>query len=432
MTNTKNTKRALLSSVLALVVCIAMLVGSTFAWFTDNATTSGNTIVSGKLDVALEMEENGAWVNAEGKTLKWITEDQVANVLWEPGCTYKLPKLRVVNNGNLALKYKVVISGLEGDTKLLDAIDFTGIPTENEYVELKNKGDNVEFQIEGHMKEEAGNEYMDLELSGISITVYATQLNYENDSYGPNYDEGLDVDVDDNGMFKTKNDVIYYYPENGGLVLYKVTDDYTEATLNIPEGVTAIGKAAFTVPTTLKKVVFPSTVTSIGYKPFKGSAVEEVVLNEGLTELPEYAFNNAANLKKVNIPSTVKKLNKQAFYACGLTEITIPASVEYIGQNAFASSPNLKTVTIEGKNVTIENNAFRGCSSLETVILLSDSVTLGSGMIFTNTESNNENPNNITVYVISDAVKQTLENNADFKPYFSLSDSDCCYSVRFF
>ena len=188
MTKTKNTKRALLSSVLALVVCIAMLVGSTFAWFTDNATTSGNTIISGKLDVALEMEENGAWVNAEGKTLKWITEDQVSNVLWEPGCTYKLPKLRVVNKGNLALKYTVAITGLTGDVKLLEAIDFTGIPVEDEYVNLLPEEEKV-FQIEGHMKEDAGNEYMDLELTGITITVNATQLNYENDSYGPDYDK---------------------------------------------------------------------------------------------------------------------------------------------------------------------------------------------------------------------------------------------------
>lgn len=45
--NSKSTKRALLVSALSLVVCLAMLVGTTFAWFTDTATTGVNKIVSG-------------------------------------------------------------------------------------------------------------------------------------------------------------------------------------------------------------------------------------------------------------------------------------------------------------------------------------------------------------------------------------------------
>ena len=193
MTNTKSTKRAFLSSVLALVVCIAMLVGSTFAWFTDSASTSGNTIVSGNLDVALEKnigtETEPNWVSAEGETLKWVTTDSVENVLWEPGCTYQLPKLRIKNNGNLALKYKVIITGITGDAELLEVIKFTGLPQgQEEYVSLL-PGNSNEFLIEGHMDEEAGNKYMNKTIDNISITVYATQLNYENDSYGPDYDK---------------------------------------------------------------------------------------------------------------------------------------------------------------------------------------------------------------------------------------------------
>ena len=115
----KNTKRSLLLSALALVICVTMLIGSTFAWFTDSASTAVNTIQSGKLDVVLEKfdEAKGEWVTAEGETLKWITTDAVDNVLWEPGCTYKLPLLRVRNAGNLALKYEVEITGLKGDAK---------------------------------------------------------------------------------------------------------------------------------------------------------------------------------------------------------------------------------------------------------------------------------------------------------------------------
>lgn len=199
----KNTKRSLLLSALALVICVAMLIGSTFAWFTDSASTAVNTIQSGKLDVVLEKfdEAKGEWVTAEGETLKWITTDAVDNVLWEPGCTYKLPLLRVRNAGNLALKYEVEITGLKGDAKLLEVIEFTGLPTDA----TLTAGAANEFQIEGHMAEEAGNEYQDLKIDNIAITVYATQLAYESDSYGPDYDEDA---VYYDALVKTEDELI--------------------------------------------------------------------------------------------------------------------------------------------------------------------------------------------------------------------------------
>ena len=128
MTNSKATKRALISSALAILMCVAMLIGTTFAWFTDTASTGVNKIQSGKLDVALEMSTDGVnWESAEGKTLTFKTKDNRAadKILWEPGCTYELPQLRVVNNGNLALKYKIQITGIQGDAKLNDVIDWT-------------------------------------------------------------------------------------------------------------------------------------------------------------------------------------------------------------------------------------------------------------------------------------------------------------------
>ena len=57
------TKRSLLASVLALAMCVTMLVGTTFAWFTDSASTSVNRIEAGKLNVALEMADG---LNADG------------------------------------------------------------------------------------------------------------------------------------------------------------------------------------------------------------------------------------------------------------------------------------------------------------------------------------------------------------------------------
>ena len=194
MTSSKSTKRALISSTLALLMCVAMLIGTTFAWFTDTASTAVNKIQSGKLDVALEMSTDGVnWESAEGQTLTFKTKDNRAadKILWEPGCTYELPQLRVVNNGNLALKYKIQITGIQGDAKLNDVIDWTindaAINLSEGHLIAGQTGDP--FTIKGHMQETANNDYQNLTIDGIGITVYATQDTVESDSYNNTYDE---------------------------------------------------------------------------------------------------------------------------------------------------------------------------------------------------------------------------------------------------
>ena len=197
MTNRKSTKRALLGSIMAMVLCLAMLVGATFAWFTDTASTGVNKIQAGKLDVALEMKEGDSWVSAEGKTLNWVKAAAGEQVLWEPGCTYTLPELRVVNNGNLALKYKLVISGIRGDAELNHVIDWAVTLDgaaytlgEEHHLAAKN-GETVDadvLTISGKMQESAGNDYMNKSIDGISITVVAAQDTVESDSFNNTYD----------------------------------------------------------------------------------------------------------------------------------------------------------------------------------------------------------------------------------------------------
>lgn len=192
MTSSKSTKRALLTSVLALLMCVTMLVGATFAWFTDTASTGVNKIQAGNLDVALEMKDGDNWVSAEGKTLTFKTKDNRAadQILWEPGCRYELPALRVVNKGNLALKYKIQITGIQGDAKLNDVIDWTindaPINLTEGHLAANAKGDS--FTIKGVMKTTAGNEYQGLSIDGIGITVYASQDTVESDSFNNQYD----------------------------------------------------------------------------------------------------------------------------------------------------------------------------------------------------------------------------------------------------
>ena len=217
MNNKRATKRALLTSVMALAMCVVMLVGTTFAWFTDTASTGVNKIQAGNLDIELEMKNaSGGWDKAEGKTLYFLQKQegqqvQSADILWEPGCRYELPELRIVNKGNLALKYKVSINGIKGDAKLNEAIDWT-ITYGNESDKLTDDINGFEykmlpkaagaadypsqtFTIKGTMKKEAGNEYQGLSIDGIGITVVATQYTYEYDSMDNLYDQDADATI---------------------------------------------------------------------------------------------------------------------------------------------------------------------------------------------------------------------------------------------
>ena len=117
MTNSKSTKRALLTSVLALLMCVTMLVGATFAWFTDTASTGVNKIQAGNLDLEVEYRTTA---DGEWKTLDNATDlFGAAGTLFEPGHT-RVVELKITNAGNLALKYKIgmnVVSETAGTNK---------------------------------------------------------------------------------------------------------------------------------------------------------------------------------------------------------------------------------------------------------------------------------------------------------------------------
>ena len=203
MSNKKATKRALLTSITALAMCVVMLVGTTFAWFTDTATANVNKIQAGNLDVALEMLDTAQnkWVTAEGKTLEFKKADAALSgekVLWEPGCRYELPALRVVNKGNLALKYKIQITGIQGNAKLNKVIDWTinDAPVNLTEGHLAANAEGDSFTIKGVMQTTAGNEYQGLSIDGIAITVFATQDTVEYDSFSNTYDENADMTPD--------------------------------------------------------------------------------------------------------------------------------------------------------------------------------------------------------------------------------------------
>ena len=211
MTKT-NSKKALLSSAFALVLSVAMLIGTTFAWFTDTASTGVNKIVSGNLKVDIIGENSDSHIEKLNFKKAAATDTEAgAAILWEPGCRYLTEGFRIANKGNLALKWKAQVNkgttaANEGNFDLLDVIDFylvtkaaDGTETETALDEftgnLKKTETSDVYYIKGVMQTTAGNDYQGLTLDGITITVVATQDTVENDSFNNQYDKDAEYPI---------------------------------------------------------------------------------------------------------------------------------------------------------------------------------------------------------------------------------------------
>ena len=220
MTKAKTTKRALLLSGFALLICVSMLIGSTFAWFTDDVVSANNIIKSGKLDVTMEWAngttdpDNTVWTDASTGPI--FTEEEI----WEPGYV-SVRHIKIANAGNLALKYQLHIVANGEVSKLADVIDVyyadpavqvadrTALTADNYLGTLSTvlanlsnsasgallagKSDTITIALK--MKESAGNEYQDLSIgSDFAIKLVATQLTSEKDSFDDQYDKMATVD----------------------------------------------------------------------------------------------------------------------------------------------------------------------------------------------------------------------------------------------
>ena len=210
----KNTKKSLLMSAISLLLCISMLISSTFAWFTDSVTSAGNKIQSGTLKVDLELldEETSEWNSLKENRAPIFNYDK-----WEPGYV-DTKVLKVENEGSLALKWVAQFCSEQQLSILADVIDVYVCASESEigYPEDRNldgytcvgnlttfinsiekttrgtleAGEVAYLGIALKMREEAGNEYQNLSLGGaFDIRIYATQYTSESDSFNNQYDK---------------------------------------------------------------------------------------------------------------------------------------------------------------------------------------------------------------------------------------------------
>ena len=327
MSNRKSTKRALLGSVMAMVLCLAMLVGATFAWFTDTASTGVNKIQAGNLDVQL-VDENGN--SLEGKTLEFKKAANAAEgeaVLWEPGCTYELPAVYVKNNGNLALKYKVAITGINGSAKLNEVIDWTINDADLSADHSLSAGATSEaLTIKGHMQESAGNDYMNESIDGIAITVYATQDTVESDSFNNQYDKNATYPVANVTELKEAL-------TNGGVVA--VTKDIH--TNNSED--TAVARIVISQPTTLnleKKIITPDNMGNNGTNFCALIVDADTTINAGENGGIDTGVNGGYG---INVRNGATLTINGGYYYGGGTTVQVQKGTLIINGGTFACEP---------------------------------------------------------------------------------------------
>ncbi len=225
MTNTKMTKKALFLSCMSMLLCVTMLVGTTFAWFTDTATTGVNTIVAGNLDIVLEYWNGTEWEEVDESTLLFNKD-----ALYEPGFT-EVAYLRIRNNGSLTLKYNLninVANEVAGKTKegksilLSEHLKFGVITSEiNKDVTIYENRAEAQKAVEGiatGLKSYSTNDYVELAPESyytmalvvfmpttvgneanhdgvnvpsidLGVSLFATQKDAESDSFNNEYDK---------------------------------------------------------------------------------------------------------------------------------------------------------------------------------------------------------------------------------------------------
>ncbi len=222
MTQQKQTRKSLLASGLSLLTCVALLLGTTFAWFTDNVTSGRNQITAGNLDVELYARDTDGVYQPVNEN-EALFDDAA---LWEPGHT-EVVYLKVANEGTLALKYQLTVtvasetSGTNVDGEAFNLSDYLVFgqaagATEtiyktraaaqaaagdtmglNDYTKPGNllSGEEEYIALVVYMPEGVGNKAnyrtgTTAPSIQLGVSVVATQDTVESDSFGTDYDAG--------------------------------------------------------------------------------------------------------------------------------------------------------------------------------------------------------------------------------------------------
>ena len=443
MTN-KTTKKALLLSSLSMLLCFAMLLGTTFAWFTDSVTSAGNKIVAGNLDVQLLMNTGSGYADISASTnpifgseTSLVAQNNNANTLWEPGKT-QVAYLMIKNAGSLALKYEVALNTINPadgkdlyevmqyqivpDAKYGDVSGWTsglGVTPGTAVVSANNipmqPGDEHYFALLVHMDENAGNDYMDGKVE-FDITVLATQLEAEADSFGNTYDKDAGLPVVVKNAQELKKAV-----EAGGNIML---DDDIELTTNLmARKDVVIDLNGKTIKTTASTSLFQSQSNAapsmIITSSTAGAVIDAtgstfnngVVHSYGKTEIRNVTINAGTN-KVVQVQgngsveiydTVINAVSGNTFNVAGdftLGEGTV-VNVDYLG-SSFINNNGKHAIVIDGAKINVGTFRVNGGAMI--------SLAGGTTLALKNTEIKVGLDTTYTSYFISKAENATIEN----------------------
>jgi|GEM_PF-1505157 len=321
MTN-KKTFRAFLASLMALLLCVSSLLGTTYAWFTDSVTSANNIIQSGNLDIELEYWNGTEWKDVNGAS------DILTNKLWEPGVT-EVAYLRVKNAGSLALKYQLginiideipgknaeeeffmlsdyimfgVVEGVNGETgayanreaAIAAVTDAKKISAGYSKADSLTSGKELYLALVVYMPttvdNTANHNGVNIPEINLGINVLATQYGYEEDSFGNNYDADASVTVEPGESIANAIQTV----EDGGIIF-------------LENGVHNVASGPILI--TGKKV----TIVGLG----------EVTINKNYGSTHIFTISNGADVTFENVNMDGKGNTREGLYVRWNSKVTL-------------------------------------------------------------------------------------------------------------
>ena len=194
---------------------------------------------------------------------------------------------------------------------------------------------------------------------------------------------GIDLEKDFVPQFD-ENDEVTNLSEIPGVILSSDEKLKQGTKLVIDSSVKKISNYVLSMNATIKEIIIPNSVTSIGEGAFgMCTNLEKITIPSSIKSIGDYAFDSCTTLKEIIIPNSVTSIGKGAFAECtSLTAITIPNSVTSIGSHTFQGCTKLKEISL-GKNITsIGAAAFYECTSLEKITIPNSVISIGEYAIY--------------------------------------------------
>ncbi len=375
-------KHQLLATFVSVLLCCAMLMGTTFALFSESISTGVNIIESGDLDVVLKWSKDfGAWDEVTKETAVFNDTS-----LWEPG-HLEIAYLEISNAGTLALQYNLstlINKEVEGTNqygrtyRFSDYLVFAYVDDVTAPYHDRNSavaaaealgktfgegdlngsllpGESKRVAIMIYMSTSVGNEanprsIPELPTIHFGILLNATQLSYEDDSYGIDYDESAGFRM-----------VLDYAPlkDGSGLVVVGI-GTHTDSIVRIPsyvDGSPVVGIAgnAFRDLMRITKIELPDTLYHIEGGAFLGAGrLQSITPSAGNTYFK--TENNALYSADGS---------RLVWYPDAYGRIEVPATVTTIASYAFADRTNIKEVIVPDTLTAVGVGAFDGCTNLQ-------------------------------------------------------------------